>query len=97
MEENKNIDIQLKEAGRRYLQNENGVDFISNPENFDTYHAFVTGATSTYAEKQKLKFAIEQLKHTYSSMSLFEINISDNTHQHLYYKIQDLKQQLNNL
>ena len=58
---------------------------------------FIAGATSKYVEKQKLEFAIEQLKEIHSKMTFFEISNMENTLDNLYYKIKELEQKLSEL
>ena len=58
---------------------------------------YIAGATSKWAEKQKLEFAIEQLNEIKSKMSFFEISNMENTLDNLHYKIQDLEQKLSEL
>lgn len=54
---------------------------------------FIEGATSKWVEKQKLKFAIEQLKEMDNKMK----SVSDTSRDVLIRKIQELEQQLNQL
>lgn len=58
---------------------------------------FIAGATSKWVEKQKLEFAIKQLKEIRSKMTFFEIANMENTLDNLYSKIQELEQKLSEL
>lgn len=51
-------------------------------------HAYIVGATSKYVEKQKLEFAIKQLKECQKQSSLPEL---------FYNKIKELEQKLSEI
>ena len=68
-----------------------------NYDRMKLQEGFIAGATSKYVEKQKLEFAIEQLKEIHSKMTFFEISNMENTLDNLYYKIKELEQKLSEL
>jgi len=84
------------EAEKLYPVNHTGSMFMANREQINNFYkqkGFIAGATSKYVEKQKLEFAIEQLKSVKNSLpeerfySQKEINA----------KIEELEQKLSEL
>lgn len=77
------------EAEKYYKENVEG-----EPLTYETpIHCFIAGATSKYVEKQKLEFAIEQLRK-------IKIAVSDKnpfTVYNIAHQIQELEQKLSKL
>lgn len=65
------------------------------PKNYENdLNNVMIGLTSKYVEKEKLEFAIEQLKEIRSKMTFFEISNMDNTLDNIHSKIEELEQKL---
>ena len=83
-----NKELEL-EAEKYYKENVEG-----EPLTYETpIHCFIAGATSKYVEKQKLEFAIEQLRK-------IKIAVSDKnpfTVYNIAHQIQELEQKLSEL
>lgn len=83
-----NKELEL-EAEKYYKENVEG-----EPLTYETpIHCFIAGATSKYIEKQKLEFAIEQLRK-------IKIAVSDKnpfTVYNIAHQIQELEQKLSKL
>lgn len=76
---------ELELEAHRYAEEQKDNDNCSND-----YWAFIEGATSEWVEKQKLEFAIQQLK----SVSLGLSDANTVTVYNLLQKIKELEQQL---
>lgn len=84
------------EAEKLYPVNHIGSMFMANREQINNFYkqkGFIAGATSKYVEKQKLKFAIEQIK----SISLGLSDGNTVTVYNLSQKIKELEQKLSEL
>ena len=91
---NKEIELEADKYARRFEENElsgyNG-ESLSIEDRMEM-EAFIAGATSKYVEKQKLEFAIEQLKETGT------LNFKGGfTSEKLNKKIKELEQKLSEL
>lgn len=84
------------EAEKLYPVNHTGSMFMANREQINNFYkqkGFIAGATSKYVEKQKLEFAIEQLRK-------IKIAVSDKnpfTVYNIAHQIQELEQKLSKL
>ena len=92
---NKELELEAKKHLDKHHNNED----IAYPELYDQYNSFVAGATSKYVEKQKLEFAIEQLKYLEPTDYDVEYGSSDlrRFRNELRKKIIEFKQRLSEL